>query len=124
MSDGPGWVAFLHAPKINEDGPDLLLWSLEVRRDRGKRYHFREKQLQGVALRRVLSLIALYVLAAAMAGCSQSGGDLDTHPMREPDYGYVTPYGYSPSRSSSSSSKYDYYRNYRGTIHPGPEGYP
>jgi hypothetical protein len=74
---------------------------------------------------------ARYVLAAAlagtMAGCGQSG-DPDTHPMREPDYGYVTPYGYSPSRSSfgtsssdRSTSKWDYYRNYRGTIHPGPE---
>jgi len=73
---------------------------------------------------------ALYVLAAlagTMAGCGQSS-DLDTHPIREPDYGYVTPYGYSPSRSSSaysssdrSASKWDYYRNYRGNLHPGPE---
>ena len=67
--------------------------------------------------------VALYVLAAALAGtvagCGQSS-DLDTHPIREPDYGNVSPYGYSPSRSSSSSSssdrytsKWDYYRNYR-----------
>jgi len=77
---------------------------------------------------------AVYVLAAALAGptagCSQSGNP-DIHPIREPDYGYVAPYGYTPGRSSSSStssdrstSKWDYYRNYRGTIHPGPEGYP
>jgi hypothetical protein len=70
---------------------------------------------------------ALYVLAAlagTVAGCSQSGNP-DVHPIREPDYGYVSPYGYTPSRSSAgSTSKYDYYRNYRGTIHPGPESYP
>jgi hypothetical protein len=78
--------------------------------------------------------VALCVLAAALAGttvgCAQSG-DLDTHPIREPDYGYVSPYGYSPSRSSSSysssdrsASKWDYYRYYRGSLHPGPESYP
>ena len=72
--------------------------------------------------------VGLYVLAAAlagtMAGCGHSA-DLDTHPIREPDYGYVTPYGYSPSRSASSStSKWDYYRNYGGNLHPGPESYP
>jgi len=77
--------------------------------------------------------VELYVLAAALAGtmvgCGRS--DLDTHPVREPQYGYVTPYGYSPSRSSSSSSssdrstsKWDYYRNYRGSLHPAPEGFP
>jgi hypothetical protein len=78
--------------------------------------------------------VAPYVLAAAltgtMAGCGRSA-DLDTHPIREPEYGYVTPYGYSPSRSSSSysssgrsTSKWDFYRNYRGNLHPGPESYP
>jgi hypothetical protein len=77
--------------------------------------------------------VALFVLAAAlagtMAGCAQPG-DLDTHPIREPDYGYVSLYGYSPSRSSGysssdrSTSKWDYYRNYRGSLHPGPESYP
>ena len=71
--------------------------------------------------------VGLYVLAAAlagpMAGCGN--GDPDVHPIREPDYGYVRPFGYTPSGSSSgSTSKYDYYRNYRGTIHPGPEGNP
>jgi len=78
--------------------------------------------------------VGLYVLAAAlagsMAGCSGSG-DPDIHPIREPDYGYVRPFGYTPGGSSSSTSssdrstsKYDDYRNYRGTIHPGPESYP
>lgn len=71
----------------------------------------------------VLAATLAGISAGPMAGCSQSG-NLDTHPIREPDYGYVAPYGYSPSRSSASSSKYDYYRNYRGTIHPGPESYP
>ncbi len=71
---------------------------------------------------RVALCILSAALAGTMAGCAQSG-DLDTHPIREPDYGYVSPYGYSPSRASSGS-RWDYYRNYRGTIHPGPESYP
>jgi len=72
--------------------------------------------------------VGLYVLTAALAGpvaaCGHSA-DLDTRPIREPDYGYVSSCGYTPSRSSSGSvSKWDNYRNYRGTIHPGPETYP
>jgi len=67
--------------------------------------------------------VRLYVLAAALAGCGN--GDPDVHPIREPDYGYVRPFGYTPSGpSSGSTSKWDYYRNYRGTIHQGSQGNP
>ena len=74
--------------------------------------------------------VALYGLAAALAGTMAGcGQDLDTHPIREPEFGYVAAYGYTPpssgySSSGRSDSKWDYYRNYRGRLHPGPESYP
>jgi len=76
--------------------------------------------------------VPLYVLAAALASTSAGcgNGDPDVHPIREPDYGYVRPFGYTPSgaasgsMSSGSTSKWNYYRNYRGTIHQGSEGNP
>ena len=79
---------------------------------------------------RAAPLVLAAALAGTTAGCSGSG-DPDIHPIREPEYGYVRPFGYTPGGSSSSysssdrsTSKYDYYRNYRGTIHPSPEAYP
>jgi hypothetical protein len=67
--------------------------------------------------------LTLYVLAAmAVTGCGQ---DLDTHPMREAEYGHVSAYGYTPGDPSGRyASKWNYYRNYRGRLHPGPESYP
>jgi hypothetical protein len=66
-------------------------------------------------------LAVLAVVAATAAGCDRysygsSGYDYG------PSFGRVR--GYQPGSdygSSSSSSKWDYYRNYRGNLHPGPE---
>jgi hypothetical protein len=69
--------------------------------------------------------VALCGLAAALAGTMAGcGRDLDTRPIQEPEYGYVSAYGYTPGSSSGYASKWDYYRNYRGRLHPGSESYP
>jgi len=76
----------------------------------------------------VLAVVLVGTAAASVAGCA------------DPYYG-STRYGYSPQyayaypsdryygdRYYSSRygyrSKWDYYRNYQGAVHPGPEYYP
>ena len=57
------------------------------------------------------------VVAATVAGCTYSRHDYDPSFERVP--------GYEPGQASwSSSSKWDYYRNYPGSNRPGPEKYP
>jgi hypothetical protein len=80
------------------------------------------------------------VLAATAAGCADpyySGTRYGYSPGYSYNYAYGRP-GYSPnyayapqysnetpaSRYAGYSSKWDYYRNYGGTYHPGPETYP
>jgi hypothetical protein len=58
------------------------------------------------------------MVAVTAAGCSYSRrADYDPTFERVP--------GYEPGDASwSSASKWDYYRNYPGSGHPGPEKYP
>jgi hypothetical protein len=67
---------------------------------------------------RVLAL----VLAATAAACSYSYGSskYDYGPSFERVPGYQPGYG----SSTSSTSKYDDWRNYQGSFHHGPEQVP
>jgi len=73
--------------------------------------------------------VALCMMAAALAGpMAGCGPSPDYAPVPQVDYGYVRPFGYAPPRSGNSSSgagtsKWDYYRNYRGSFHRGPESF-
>ena len=63
-------------------------------------------------------------VAATAAGCNpypygSRGYDYGPSFSRVPGYQTGSAYG-----SSSDSSKWDYYRNYRGNPHPGPESFP
>ena len=67
----------------------------------------------------------LTVLAAALAATAVS---CDPYPYGSSRHDYGPSFdrvpGYQPGSSygsSSDSSKWDYYRNYRGNLHPGPE---
>lgn len=68
-------------------------------------------------------------LAGTVAGCAQPyyGYRSDYGP----NYAYAPGYTYYPSRYSYSypppggyTSKWDYYRHYSGSLHPGPERNP
>ena len=68
----------------------------------------------------VLAVLAAMVAATA-AGCDpypygSRGYDYGPNFGRVPGYRPGSAYG-----SSSDSPKWDYYRNYRGSLHPGPE---
>ena len=70
---------------------------------------------------------APYVLAAILAGTVAGCGASYYEGYRYdygPQYAYASSPGYYPSRSYSYDSKWDYYRNYNGSLHPGPEHYP
>jgi len=76
---------------------------------------------------RYAPVVLVAVVAATAAGCSYSDGTrygYSTGPnyayAPQPYYGYSTP----ASRYNGYSSRWDYYRNYGGTYHPGPETYP
>jgi hypothetical protein len=77
---------------------------------------------------------APYLIAAALIGsvaaCQPYYGDGYRY---YPNYAYAPGYTYYyPSRYSYSyyprdhyyTSRWDYYRNYQGSLHPGPENYP
>ena len=69
---------------------------------------------------------APYVLAALLAG-TVAGCGVSYHEGYR--YGYAPEYAYAPAPGYYSSrysydSKWDYYRNYNGSLHPGPEHYP
>ena len=69
------------------------------------------------------------VLAATAAGCADpyySGNRYGYRPGYSPNYAYAPQYSNETpdTRYAGYSSKWDYYRNYGGTYHPGPEQYP
>ena len=70
-------------------------------------------------------------LAGAAAGCADPyyGNGYRYGPnYYGPNYAYASGGYYPPPRTYSDryyySSKWDYYRNYQGSFHPGPEQYP
>ncbi len=77
---------------------------------------------------RIAPCVLAVVLAGTAAGCADPYGY-----RYGPNYASA-PYGYRPSGYYSEtyypsdryyySSKWDYYRNYNGAVHPGPEHYP
>jgi len=73
-----------------------------------------------------LACVLALVLAATAAGCAEPYYGSARYGYG-PNYAYA-PYGYYPSSSYSDryaySSRWDYYRNYNGSFHPGPERYP
>jgi hypothetical protein len=73
---------------------------------------------------RAPSCVLAIVVAATAAGC-------DRYPYGTRGYDYGPSFdrvpGYQPGytyKSAADGSKWDYYRNYQGTLHPGPEKYP
>ena len=74
--------------------------------------------------------LALVVAATATACAGPYYGDRYAYRSYSP--GYSPNYAYAPQYSNETpasryygySSQWDYYRNYRGTYHPGPEVYP
>ncbi len=75
---------------------------------------------------RAASCLLAIVVAAAAAAC-------DPYPYGTRGYDYGPSFdrvpGYQPgsgsaSAGSSSASKWDYYRNYQGSFHRGPQTYP
>jgi len=88
--------------------------------------------------------LALVVTATATACAGPYYGDRYGYGYSSPGYyspnyayrsyspGYSPNYAYAPQYSNETpasryvgySSQWDYYRNYRGTYHPGPEVYP
>jgi hypothetical protein len=76
---------------------------------------------------RIAPCVLAVVLAATASGCS--GYYNDGYSYRSA--GYSPNYAYAPQYSNETPdtryryySKVDYYRNYGGTYHPGPEQYP
>ncbi len=79
---------------------------------------------------RLAPCVLAVALAATAAGCA------DPYYGNGYRYGYGSPgyspnYAYAPQYSNETpasryrySSQWDYYRNYGGTYHPGPEQYP
>ena len=77
--------------------------------------------------------LAPCVLAAALAGTVVGCAQPYDYGYG-PNYAYAPPYSYNSSRYSygyyspsdryAYSSRWDYYRNYNGSLHPGPEHYP
>jgi len=64
-------------------------------------------------------------MAATAAGCNaypygssryDYGPSLDRVPGYQP--------GYANKSAAADRSKWDYYRNYQGSLHPGPEKFP
>lgn len=67
-------------------------------------------------------------LAVTAAGCADPyyrGSRYGYSPGYSPNYAYAPQYSNeTPASRYSYDSKGDYYRNYGGTYHPGPEKYP
>ncbi len=60
------------------------------------------------------------IVAATLASCQ-------TYPYASSRYdpSFERVPGYQPGQGYSSGwSRWDYYRNYQGSLHPGPEKYP
>jgi len=71
---------------------------------------------------RATACILTAVAAATVAACQSY-----PHGSSRYDYGpsFERVPGYQPGQADgSSSSKSAYYRNYQGSLHPGPEMYP
>jgi hypothetical protein len=83
---------------------------------------------------RLVPCILAVTLAGAVSGCgSYYSRTYEPGPSYAyaPAPGYSPNYAYAPQYSNETpasrygySSKWDYYRNYGGTYHPGPETYP
>ena len=75
-------------------------------------------------MRATRCLLALVVTATA-AGCNAypyGSGRYDYGPSFDRVPGYQP--GYAYKSAAADGSKWDYYRNYQGSLHPGPEKYP
>ena len=77
---------------------------------------------------RIAPCMLAAVLALTAAGCTyydRGYGYRYGPPGPSPNYAYAPQYSNeTPDTRYSYSSKWDYYRNYGGTYHPGPEQYP
>jgi hypothetical protein len=87
--------------------------------------------LKEIAMR-VASCVLVALLAATAAGCASYSNDgyyrgtrYGYTPGNSPNYAYAPQYSNeTPDTRYGYDSKGDYYRNYGGTYHPGPEKYP
>jgi len=70
----------------------------------------------------VVAVVLTGIVAGTLAGCADPYYRGYRYSYG-PSYAYA-PYGYYPSDRYYYSSKWDYYRNYNGNVHPGPEHYP
>jgi hypothetical protein len=71
---------------------------------------------------RLAACVLAAVVAVTVAACQP-------YPYGSSRYDYGPSFervpGYQPGQTyGSSASKGDYYRNYQGSLHPGPEMYP
>lgn len=78
---------------------------------------------------RVASCVLALVLAGFVAGCGSYYYDRYGYGPSyayapAPGYYYRSGYSYPPPDRYYYSSRWDYYRNYNGSFHPGPERYP
>jgi len=84
---------------------------------------------------RVAPFIAAAVLVGSVTGCGASYSDgyrygYTPQYVYAPQPAYYAPqYVYAPEpvyygSTYNYDSKWDYYRNYNGSFHPGPEHYP
>ena len=78
---------------------------------------------------RLAPYVLAVVLAATAAGCTspyyRDGRSYGYSPGYSPNYAYAPQYSNeTPASRYGYSSRWDYYRNYGGTYHPGPERYP
>ena len=68
------------------------------------------------------------ILAVALVGVVSGCGYYSRTYETGPSYAYAPAPGYYETRYSYDpyvyESKWDYYRNYNGSLHPGPEHYP
>jgi hypothetical protein len=82
----------------------------------------------------IVMRLAPCVLAVALAGAASGCGSYYSRTYETgPSYAYAPAPGYYTTGYTYSSvpadrygydSKWDYYRNYNGAYHPGPERYP
>jgi hypothetical protein len=83
---------------------------------------------------RLAPCILAVALAGAVSGCGSyysrtyetaPGYAYAPAPVYSANYAYAPQYyNETPASRYGYSSKWDYYRNYGGTYHPGPEAYP
>jgi hypothetical protein len=79
---------------------------------------------------RIATCVLAVVVVATAAGCAEpyygnNGPRYGYNPSYSPNYAYAPQYSNeTPASRYGYSSRGEYYRNYGGIYHPGPEQYP